>query len=359
MPQPVIVWSVREPRVGGRLHLNSLTGGNGVCHTLKSRGRSYRFLFGNPSEKRLQSQIITYVKTEEVVNQLARLTVGVIGEHPPGFYFCGTDETALKETVGVDIHHIDLLKAFDECMNLPEGEWLPVIERAQQKVIDLNRSDEVVEKFARFTTYVNQYIEQYNINALAVRNWPEFDSEFGAAAESTLSQLTEDGIVSANESDIHGSISMYILKEFGEGTPYLGDMVHLNEENNSVTFWHDGSGAYSLANPKTGAKSGLHPNRKLGFTLEFGLKPGQVTIARLSKVSDDYRMLIMKGRAIDSPQQFAGTSVEVELESDVTETLYRLMDDGLEPHYALVYEDVADQLVDLSERLGIETIKYF
>lgn len=359
LPQPVIVWSVREPGIGARLRLNSLTGGNSTCHRLKSRERSYRFLFGNPSETRLQKLLFTYIKTEHVVNQLARLTVGVIGEHPPGFYFCGTDELALKKAVGVDIHHMDLYKVFNKCRELPKEEWLPVIERAEQQVIGLNRGDEKVEKFARFTAYVKQYIEQHNINALAIRNWPDFFNEFGAAADSTLSHLTEEGVVSANESDIHGSISMYILQELGRGAPYLGDMVHLNEDNNSVTFWHDGSGAYSLANPKTGARPGVHPNRKLGLTMEFGLKPGQVTIARLSKVSDEYRLFIMKGRALDTPQQFAGTSVEVELENDATDTIYRLMDEGLEPHYAIVYGDVADQLVDLGNRLGIETIQYF
>jgi L-fucose isomerase-like protein len=359
LPQPVIVWSVREPSVGGRLRLNSLTGGNSTCHTLKVHGRSYRFLFGNPDEKLLQNRLSTYLKTEDVVNQLASLTIGVVGEHPPGFYFSGTDETALKETIGVNIHHMDLFSAFKKCVELPKEEWLPAIERAEQQVIGLNRSDETVEKFAQFTTYIKKYIKQHGINALAVRCWPDFFNELGAAACSTLSQFTEDGVVSACESDIHGSISMYILQELGGGAPYLGDLVHLNEENNSVTFWHCGAGAYSLANPKTGARPGVHPNRTLGFTMEFGLKSGIVTIARLSKVSEGYRLFIMKGEALDTPQQFAGTSVEVKLESDAMETLYGLMDEGLEPHYALVYADVADQLVDVSKRLGIDTIQYF
>src|SRR5699024_1086277 len=100
---------------------------------------------------------------------------------------------------------------------------------------------------------------------------PEFFNQLGAAACSTLSQFTEDGIVSACESDIHGSVSMYILQELSEGQPpYLGDLVHVNHESNSAVFWHCGAGAYSLARPQEGARAGVHPNRKLGFTMEFG-----------------------------------------------------------------------------------------
>ncbi|RBW67375.1 sulfoquinovose isomerase [Bacillus taeanensis] len=358
LPQQVIVWSVREPSVGGRLRLNSLTGGNSTCHTLKVHNRSYRFVFGNPTESALQKRIYRYLKTEEVVKKLAQLTIGVVGDHPPGFYFSSTDEKELEERTGVHIQNIDLLEAFKKCAELPKEEWLQAVERAEKQVIGLNRSDETVIKFAQFYTYIKNIIENEGINALAVRCWPEFFNELGAAACSTLSQFTEDGVVSSCESDIHGSISMFILQEFGGSAPYLGDLVHLNEENNSVTFWHCGAGAYSLANPKTGATAGVHPNRKLGFTMEFGLKAGAVTIARLSKNEEGYRMLIMKGEALDTPQQFAGTSVEVRLPKNASETLYHLMEDGVEPHYAIVYADIEEQLIDLSKRLGIETIVY-
>ena len=165
--------------------------------------------------------------------------------------------------------------------------------------------------------------------------------------------------MSSCESDINGVITMYIQQVLSGGlAPYLGDLVHLDEERNSVCFWHCGAGAYSLANARTGAKAGVHPNRKLGFTLEFGLKPGPVTIARLGRTSKGYRMLIMKGEALDSPQQFYGTSGEVRLAGDAKATLYALMQEGLEPHYSIVHADIVDELAELAKRLGIETLTY-
>ncbi|WP_347862041.1 hypothetical protein U0355_02215 [Salimicrobium sp. PL1-032A] len=356
---PVIVWSIREPSINGRLRLNSLTGGNSTSHVLQCAKHPFSFLFGNPEEAQILKKLKKYLKVHHVIQELSQFKIGVIGEHPPGFFFSGTDEEMLFKELGVEVKQVDLMKAFEESKKLTEEEWEHAVDRAQQQVIGLNRNDETVKRFAQFTTYVESIINKESLSGLAIRCWPEFFSELGAAACSTLSQFTEDGIVSSCESDIHGSVSMFILQQLSGGNaPYLGDMVHVNEASNSVVFWHCGAGAYSLAHPEQGAKPGVHPNRKLGFTMEFGLKPGQVTMFRVGYTPEGYRLLIMRGDALDTPQRFNGTSVEVELETEINETLYSLMEEGFEPHYALVYEDVVDELVELGKQLGLETIIY-
>lgn len=357
LPHMVIVWSVREPSVGGRLRLNSLTGGNSTCNTLKLEGRYFRFIFGNPDEQKVHERISLLLLVEQTLEKLRHIKIGLVGDHPPGFYFSGIDEEQLFKLTGTKIEHIDLFEAFAKCKQIPEAEWLPALDRAKQQVIGIKNNDESVQRFAQFFTYMQRYIEQHHIQSLAIRCWPEFFNELGAAACSTLSQFIEDGVVSSCESDILGSLSMYILRELSEGSaPYLGDMVHVNEQSNSVVFWHCGAGAYSLANPKTGAQAGVHPNRKLGMTMEFGLKPGKVTIARLGIGPQGYRLLIMKGEALDTAQRFNGTSVEVALPNDVSTTVELLMHEGFEPHYAIIYADVEQHLIEMSKRLGIEAV---
>ncbi|RXT03763.1 hypothetical protein EIZ39_23175 [Ammoniphilus sp. CFH 90114] len=357
--QSILVWSVREPEIGGRLRLNSLTGGNSTCNALKYFKRDYDFLLGNPTEGYTQKKLLSKLKAKQVQKKLSTLAVGVVGEHPPGFFFSGTDELELKKQMGVRVHHLHLHDLFKKSMEAPEEEWRPMLESAASKVVGLNKDEETAIKFAKFSSHLKKYIDTHGIKATAVRCWPDFFTEMGAAACSTLSQFTEDGVVSSCESDIHGAITMYIQRELSGGAaPYLGDLVHLNEESNSVVFWHCGAGAYSLAHPATGAVAGVHPNRKLGFTLEFGLKPGQVTIARLSKLSDCYRMLIMRGEALDRPQCFNGTTVEVQLRGDAKTVVHSLMMEGFEPHYSIIYDDAVEELIELSKMLGIEAVTY-
>jgi L-fucose isomerase-like protein len=357
--EPVIVWSVREPSVGGRLRLNSLTGGNSTCNVLKNHNHPFSFIFGNPEEEKLEQQLKVHLNVAYVLKKLNELKIGVIGEHPPGFYFSDTKEEELKRLLGVSIEKLDLFQAFEECKHIPKEEWELAVEKAEKQVIGLNRHDETVQRFAQFYTYVKKRIQHNHINALAIRCWPDFFNKLGASACSALSQFIEEGIVSACESDIHGSISMYILHELSGGkAPYLGDLVHVNEENNSVVFWHCGAGAYSLASSVTGAKAGVHPNRKIGLTMDFCLKAGKVSIFRLSYTPKGYRLLVMEGEALETEQPFSGTSVEVALKTDVTSTLYELMRQGFEPHYALVYEDIVEELLQLGKQLEIETVYY-
>jgi len=354
--EPVIVWSVREPSVGGRLRLNSLTGGNSTSNVLRNHRHPFTFAFGNPDEEKLQTELNQKFDVMRVLKSLNQLKMGVVGDYPPGFFFSDANEDELKDVLGVTLHKMDLHEAFNKCVELPEEEWIGEIDRAEQQVIGLNREDETVKKFAQFSTYVKKQIVEENIKSIAMRCWPDFFNELGAAPCSVLSQFTEDGMVSSCESDIHGSISMYILQELTRGgAPYLGDLVHVNEEKNSVVFWHCGAGAYSLAHPSTGATAGVHPNRKIGLAMDFGLKAGEVTIFRVSHTPDGYRLLVMKGEALDVEQPFTGTSVEVALATDVTNTLYDLMNSGYEPHFALVYGDVTKQLIELGRLLQLNT----
>ncbi|APH03434.1 sulfoquinovose isomerase [Bacillus weihaiensis] len=356
---PVIVWSVREPSVGGRLRLNSLTGGNSTSNVLRNQQHPFAFVFGNPDEEKLHTQLNDQFKVMKVLHSLNKMKIGVVGDFPPGFFFSGADEDELKNALGVSLYRMDLQKAFKECVELPEEEWIGEVDRAETQVIGLNRKDETVKRFAQFSTYIKKEIKGENIHSLAMRCWPDFFNDLGAAPCSVLSQFTEDGMATSCESDIHGSISMHILQQLTEGSaPYLGDLVHVDEEKNSVVFWHCGAGAYSLAHPSKGATAGVHPNRKIGLAMDFGLKAGEVTIFRVSHTPDGYRLLVMKGNALDVEQPFTGTSVEVELATDVSSTLYELMNAGYEPHFALVYGDVTKELVELGRLLKLETNVY-
>ena len=356
---PVLVWSVREPSVGGRLRLNSLTGGNSTCNTLRYFERDYDFMLGNAAEPQIGRKLRAKLAAFETAAKLRQLTVGVVGEHPAGFYFSGVDERLLMKTTGVRLQQLDLQRLFGEAMQVAEEDYAPMIEAAAAKVVGLNKGEDTTIKFAKFSAYLKKLFAERGIRAAAMRCWPDFFVELGAAPCSTLSQFIEDGLVSSCEADINGVVTMYIQQELSGGQPpYLGDLVHVDEEMNTVSFWHCGAGAYSLANPSTGAKAGVHPNRKMGFTLEFGLKPGQVTIARLSQTSQGYRMLIMRGEALDRPQQFNGTSGEVRLNGNAGEIVQALMLEGFEPHYSIVYADIVEELKELSKRLGIEAVIY-
>lgn len=355
---PILMWGVREPRVNGtRLSLNSMTGLNGACNMLVSRRRKFQFVFGNPTEASLVAEMNSQLKVIRLVSQLKKMKIGVLGKHPDGFFFCDADPDMVA-AIGPQIVELDLQEAFRRAKDVSDREIEETLDGVRGKVKQLDRiPQDGVRKFAAFQTALLQELKRQEIGMVGVRCLPEFVTDFGAAACSTVSALIDSGIMASCESDIHGALTMFIQYQLAQSSPYLGDLVHIDETKNSGVFWHCGAGSLSLARKDTGASAGIHPNRKLGFTLEFGLKPGPVTINRLGPNPfrpGSYRMLALDGEALDEPQKFWGTSVEVGFSRPIAPLFKKLMKMGVEPHYSLVYDRINEEIGMLCEWLDID-----
>ncbi len=105
---------------------------------------------------------------------------------------------------------------------------------------------------------------------------------------------------------------------------------------------------------------GLHPNRQIGPTMEFGCKPSEeATIFRIGRNPDaTVRLFIATGEILDMPQQFYGTSIVVKTESDVGQLVNQSIKDGWEPHFVVIYKDVATELEAFGHMMGFEVCKY-
>lgn len=356
---PVIIWGIREPNVGGRLRLNSLTGVMSTANYLTNNKKSYLYTMGNPTEQELISNLKKQINVISTVKKLKELNVGVVGDYPNGFFFSDANKTELKETLGVDLKYYDLQKWFEEAQSITEPEYKSELDFAAQRIIGLNKDEETVKYLAQFVKVAKGHIETDALKAIAMRCWPDFFVELKTAPCGIFSQLTEQGFPTGCEADIHGSISMYILQELTNGNaPFLGDVVNQIKENNSIILWHCGFAPYSLANKQTGAQIGVHPNRKMRVAMDFGIKPGPVTIFRVSHSPKGYRFLITTGESLDVPNSYQGTSAEIRLNMDAECFVRSVVEEGFEPHLAMVHGDVSRELIEMARILGIETVIY-
>jgi L-fucose isomerase-like protein len=153
---------------------------------------------------------------------------------------------------------------------------------------------------------------------------------------------------------------MYVGQQLTKTPTYLGDTVSIDEKENTITFWHCGTSACSLARFDTGALTGVHPNRKIGPTMEFGLRPSEhATIFRIGRKPDGtFRFFIANGEILDKPKQFLGTSMVVKVEQPVNQMITQMGKEGWEPHFAVLYGDVSEELSILADMLKLEIVKY-
>jgi L-fucose isomerase-like protein len=107
-----------------------------------------------------------------------------------------------------------------------------------------------------------------------------------------------------------------------------------------------------MADPDYQAHGTIHSNRKLPLLMEFPLKPGIVTIARLNQSTGDLRWVIGRGEMLpsDSPP-FSGTAGKLRFSRPVSQILDALMQEGMEHHISLTYGDYYPVLVALARLL--------
>ena len=354
---PVVLWALREPgRYGERLSLNSLTGVNLAAHQLKRVGRSCEIVYGGLGETEVLERLRQSLLVWKARKRLRHWSVLAVGDAPDGFMFSEPTSASL-DRLGIAVHRLSLPELFDKAERVPQTQVDAVIGLTEPHVSGMGAlPQEQVSRYARLRSVLEAAVEETGAQAVAIRCWPEFFTEFGGAACSTVSALTENGVMSSCEADIFGALSMDILYQLTGSPAYLGDLVEIDEAAQGVVFWHCGAGAFSLARKDTGAQAGYHPNRNMGFTLEFGLKPGAVTVLRIGEVpGEGLRALVGVGEVLDDPQRFRGTSAKVRMagEGDVKARTLRVMALGFEPHYAIAYGDVRAEMLALLSSLGI------
>lgn len=354
----VLLWTLREPVIdGGRLRLNSLTGAFSAANMLQSFGRSFTYVFGSPVEQSVKEKISAAIKAVKTSEELKNLNLLQVGHTPSGFGFGRALDSEVMTVFGARLVSIESRELIDKAKGFSDDEVIPYIERAEKSIVCL---DSIPQKnifdFARLFKAYDEYIKENNIGALSSRCWPDFFTSFGTPVCAVLSLLNDSGVAAACEADTYGALSMFTAMKLTGKAAFFGDPVSLDEKENTITFWHCGMAPCSLAKEDTGAVCGVHCNRKIGPTLDFGCQAeSKITILRIGKdASGKFRIFLAGGQALDKPKQFDGTSIVVKTEKPSFEIVERAVKEGWEPHFVVAMGDIKEEIKVLADILSIE-----
>ena len=198
--------------------------------------------------------------------------------------------------------------------------------------------------------------EQESLSGVAVRCWPEFFIELGCAACGAMSMLSNEMTSCSCEADINGTITQVILQTMSGKPAFNSDIVAFDIEEDIGVLWHCGLAPLSMASDADKPQATIHSNRQLPLLMEFTLKAGRITLARLSEASGEYRLVIGGGEMIEAPPSFTGTSGTVRFDSGAEFAMDTLINEGLEHHISIVYGDYQDSLKMLAKLLDIPVL---
>ncbi len=360
---PIVLWTLREPVIdGGRLRLNSLTGAYSAANALRAFGdRPFLYVFGAPEETRVRDELRAAIEAASVKHALRSLKIAAIGHTPQGFGFGRALDAEMMHTFGAELVSIEARELIDRAKGFSDEECKPYLEKTACATCgfgctpEKNRLDH-----ARLYKAYSDYAAENGVGALASRCWPDFFTAFGTPVCTVLSMLNDDGVAAACEADIYGALSMWVGMRLSGSPVFFGDPVSLDEGENTITFWHCGAAACSLARKDTGAAVGVHPNRKIGPAMDFGCEAFEdATVFRIGREPDgSFRFFICEGAALDKPKQFTGTSVVIRTDNPAREIVESSVSAGFEPHFVVIKGHRGKALEALANYYGFPIYRY-
>ena len=371
--KPICIVSFPEPRTGGRLRLNSICGLNLGTHSLIKNNISpdfiimesdakvnklsfSKFIVGSNDNENSSWNEATISNDQIDFNYtIDKQTIGIIGTRPEGFDTCDYDQDEVTNKLNVSLINLELDDLFEEAKNVNTETIVTT-----KKTISgyLQGTEELVQD--EFDKSISIYHgleslkDKHNLDAFAIRCWPETFTEYGCASCGPMAMMNEKKVSCACEADVLGGISCNILNQMNDNPSLLVDIVDIDKSDNSLVFWHCGLAPISMAKEGT-AKSGIHSNRKKPLLHDFSLKEGEITIFRVSKARNKLQFFVLKGSVIDRPNSFSGTSGVIILGDNSAYKAEQMFKGGLEHHVAFTYGDISDKLIHFGNEMNIPT----
>jgi len=383
-PAPLVLWAFPEERTGARLRLNSFCGINLAGFRLTREGRRYRYLYRDPRQVATTAALAALLESpfptirpigepssvgsadpdsiaaaRQVQRRLAASRIGIVGERPDGFEPCDYDSALLARTTGVSAETATLTDLFARATSAPATSARAVRMRVGTQLEGVDEVDpEGLDRSIRLHLGLRQLIDERGWEAVATRCWPECFTEYGAACCTPHALLNDDGVPGCCEADAYGTVTSLILQWLADGPAFVADLVDLDPADQTGVFWHCGMAPISMANPQVSPRATIHTNRRKPLLNEFALRPGRVTIARLSQSRNASRLTIGGGEMLDAPLPYAGTGGVIRFDRPVDAVMDTVMTEGHEHHYGVVYGDVRPQLHALAAELQLPVIEF-
>jgi L-fucose isomerase-like protein len=378
---PLAIWAVPEPRAGGRLRLNAFCGLNLAAHALKLRGKDFGWLYAAPDGPGLDEALAlllagglqadaagvedrpdaTFIDPQVVAPVLKRLgeaRIGVVGEHPVGFDTCAYDPARLDRLCGAEAEPIELPALFDRARAADPARIAAVRAETAGRLAGLDAVDQdQLDRSFRVFAGLSDLVAEKDLDAVAVRCWPEMFTEYGCAACGPMAMLNGACIPAACEADVYGAVSALMLQELAGAPALLVDLVDLDAASDTGVVWHCGLAPLAMADPATPPRATVHSNRRMPLLHEFALKPGRITAARFTQARGEVRLMIAGAEMLQAPMSFTGTSGVLRFDADAGTVASRIMGEGLEHHFAFAYGEFRPHLRSIAQALGIPVLE--
>ena len=284
--------------------------------------------------------------------------IGRIGEHPAGFDTCAYSAEKLSALAGVTVDEIGLDTLFDKARTVPAETVAGIRAAAATELDGLDGVDQAeLDRSLRLKAALSGLRDRGGYDAFAIRCWPETFTEYGGAVCGPVSMMGEARVPCACEADVYGALTQMILQEAADVPVFLTDLVDVDVADDCAVVWHCGQAPISMCAGGERAEATIHTNRRMPLLYQFALRPGRVTLMRISQAFGATQMVLAGAEMLDRPMAFTGTSGTLRFDSGSQAALGAIIASGLEHHMALAYGEHRETLRSVAAALAIPVLE--
>jgi len=341
-----------------------------TASAIKRRGFTFVHLHTcNPEDAYFTEQVEIFTRAVCAVSRFRGAKFGQIGARPTLFESQFWSEENMQRKFSQMVIPMDLASAFKRLDEIPpdDPQVLKIADEIRSgagEITDVHTDESIITQ-ARYELSLMNIQKELGVSAMAVNCWTRIQEVYGISACSTFGRLNDKGIITACEVDLLGAVSMWAMycAALGEAKPDFIDWTDLHPEKENVWLaWHCGNAAPSLCDAS--CKSRLVRNERMiqwcptcHGALEFKLKSGPVTCARLVEYEGEYTMFFGNGEIVDIPPFVRGAYGWVKV-NDVFDWEDKMVENGIIHHGTLIHDPkVADALAMFCKFLGIKAVR--
>ena len=335
---------------------------------IKRRGFAYvHARTCNPEDEYFKGYVESFVRAVCAISRFKGLKIGQLGTRPQLFESQNWSEQELQRQFDQMVVPMDLDRVLTIIESVdPNDEEVALVQADITKGFEVSEhTEESLQNLARAEVGYKRIARELDVSALAVNCWTRIQERLHISVCSVLGRLSTQGIISACEVDVYGAISMWAVYCAGLGLtiPDFIDWTDLHPDQPNIWLaWHCGNASPTLC--ARGSTPKLVKNERMiqwcetcHGALEFRLKEGPVTCARLVEYDGKFTMFFGTGEIVDVPPFVRGAYGWVKV-ADVFDWEQKMIENGIIHHGVLIHDPkVADALELFCKFLGIESVR--
>ncbi len=286
----------------------------------------------------------SFVRVACMVKNFRGMRIGQVGIRPAPFFSVIWNEGELMERFGIRLIPINFAVIEQRMKDVAarnDARVAPLVEKLRSSYRMDDLTPQYLERMAQLTVMYQDLFEEYRLDLISAECWTATPIMFDGLAPCAVYGILNDmGYLVSCESDVHGALTMALLKcaTLGHGKPIFGEFTVRHPENkNAELLWH--CGPFPLSQKAPDSEARLVNQRQW-----FRAKDGVYTVARMDQEHGDYQMLALRAHTVPGPQTH-GTYLWAEFD-DLQAVEDRLMDGPYIHHFIEIEGDYRRELAE-------------